>query len=196
RKVPEYQMAEILKEALKEGAKDQTISGTVNETTMHTNLLRCVVECVTEVEQAVGMEVIDYEEKVKADVLEPLQNIIKEDITSINKQKKNLKQVGLDVDAARGKYRSAQSNPAQNPKFDQIREELEEAESKLDQARDSYAFDIFSLLAREREVAQHMCGYLELQQRFLQTALDKVNNVLPEMKKQFEDSTASPVFGK
>lgn len=39
-------------------------------------------------------------------------------------------------------------------KMDGIKEEMEEAQSKVDQSRDSLAADIFALLAREAELAR------------------------------------------
>ncbi|KAK7077521.1 hypothetical protein SK128_027517 [Halocaridina rubra] len=90
---------------------------------------------MVEVQQALGMDVLEYEEKVEKQVLNPLVHILKEEFPSIAKQKKQLKQVGLDLDAAKTRWRNYQANPNQNTKVDVYREELEEAESKLDQAR-------------------------------------------------------------
>nr|XP_045593105.1 rho GTPase-activating protein 44-like [Procambarus clarkii] len=104
-------------------------------------------------------------------------------------------QVGLDLDAAKTRWRNSQANPGPNAKMDTYREELEEAETKLDQARDTYACDIFSLMAREREITQYMCGYLELQREFMQKTLSKLDRVLPDMRQQLEASSSSPAFG-
>ncbi|XP_047483759.1 SH3 domain-binding protein 1-like isoform X1 [Penaeus chinensis] len=187
RKVPEYQVAEGLRESL------NCLPSAENHE--HKDLLRIVVERVVEVQQAMGLDVVEFEDQVEKQVLGPLLQLIKEDFPSISKQKKQLKQFGLDLDAAKTRWRNSQANPSQNTKMDLYREELEEAETKLDQARDSYACDIFGLLSREREVSQYMCGYLELQREFLQNTLDKLDRVLPEMKSQLHASSSSPVYG-
>ncbi|XP_037787849.1 SH3 domain-binding protein 1-like isoform X2 [Penaeus monodon] len=187
RKVPEYQVAEGLRESL------NCLPSAENHE--HKDLLRIVVERVVEVQQAMGLDVVEFEDQVEKQVLGPLLQLIKEDFPSISKQKKQLKQFGLDLDAAKTRWRNSQANPSQNTKMDLYREELEEAETKLDQARDSYACDIFGLLAREREVSQYMCGYLELQREFLQNTLNKLDRVLPEMKSQLHASSSSPVYG-
>lgn len=48
---------------------------------------------VVEVQQAMGMDVLDYEEQLQKQVLLPLTHLIKDEFPSIAKQKKQLKQV-------------------------------------------------------------------------------------------------------
>ncbi|XP_066972417.1 SH3 domain-binding protein 1-like isoform X1 [Macrobrachium rosenbergii] len=185
RKIPEYQAAEGLKEGL----------NTLPASTDSNDLLRNILERVVEAQQALGMDMLDFEDQVEKQVLNPLSQIIKDEFPSIVKQKKQLKQIGLDLDAAKTRLRSQLANPAQNTKIDTYREELEEAESKLDQARDTYACDIFSLLARHREVSQHICGYVELQREYLYKTLMRLDQILPDMKQQLQASSCSPVYG-
>nr|XP_053630515.1 bargin-like [Cherax quadricarinatus] len=187
RKVPEYQAAETLKETL------SCLPPVENPE--HQDLLRSVVARVVEVQQAMGLDVVEYEDALDKQILGPLAHLIKDEFPSIAKQKKQLKQVGLDLDAAKTRWRNSQANPSPNAKMDTYREELEEAEAKLDQARDTYACDIFSLMAREREISQYMCGYLELQREFMQKTLTKLDRVLPDMRQQLEASSSSPAFG-
>lgn len=187
KKVPEYQAAETLKDVL--------ICLPQVENAEHQDLLRSVVARVVEVQQAIGIDVVEYEDTLEKQVLGPLTHLIKDEFPSIAKQKKQLKQVGLDVDAAKTRWRNSQANPGPNAKMDTYREELEEAETKLDQTRDMYACDIFSLLAREREISQHICGYLELQREYMRKTLSKLDRVLPDMKQQLEASSNSPVYG-
>ncbi|KAG0728347.1 Rho GTPase-activating protein 17 [Chionoecetes opilio] len=163
RKVPEYQAAETLKEAL------ATLPPTDNPE--HQDLLRTVVGRVVELQQALGMRQVEYEEHVEKQVLHPLTHLIKDDFPSVAKQKKQLKQgaksgersgqftpireisrpgkdslgksieilanVGLDVDAAKTRWRALTTATAPGPtaKMDTYREELEDAETKLDQTR-------------------------------------------------------------
>ncbi|XP_068235137.1 SH3 domain-binding protein 1-like isoform X1 [Palaemon carinicauda] len=185
RKIPEYQAAE----GLKEGLNTLPASGDNND------LLRNILERVVEAQQALGMDMLDFEDQVEKQVLNPLSQIIKDEFPSIVKQKKQLKQIGLDLDAAKTRLRSQLANPTQNTKLDTYREELEEAESKLDQARDTYACDIFSLLARHREVSQHIYGYVELQREYLYKTLMRLDQILPDMKQQLQASSCSPMYG-
>lgn len=52
-----------------------------------------MVERVVEVQQAMGLDVVEFEDQVEKQVLGPLLQLIKEDFPSISKQKKQLKQV-------------------------------------------------------------------------------------------------------
>ncbi|XP_063852297.1 rho GTPase-activating protein 44-like [Scylla paramamosain] len=187
KKVPEFQAAETLREALAQLPQTENAD--------HQDLLRTVVRRVLELQQALGQNQVEFEGALEREVLGPLTHLIKDDFPSIAKQKKQLKQVGLDVDAAKTRWKNSQSNPGPNAKMDTYKEELEEAEAKLDQTKDSYACDIFSLLARERELSQYVCSYISLQREHLQKALAKLDLVLPDIQTQMETSQLSPVFG-
>ncbi|KAG7176628.1 Rho GTPase-activating protein 17-like [Homarus americanus] len=147
RKVPEYQAAEALRE---------------------------VLNCLPPVENPEHQDLLSdghgrggCEDMLDKQVLGPLSNLIKDEFPSISKQKKQLKQVGLDLDAAKTRWRNSQATSGPNPKVDTYREELEEAESKLDQARREY----------------------------MQKTLLKLDRVLPDMRHQLEASSSSPVYG-
>lgn len=61
--------------------------------------------------------------------------------------------------------------------------------------QDSYACDIFSLLAREREMSQYVCSYISLQRDHFQRALDTLDLVLPDVQTQLQASLLSPMYG-
>ncbi|KAK4312324.1 hypothetical protein Pmani_016223 [Petrolisthes manimaculis] len=143
RKVPQYQTAEILKEGL----------NCLPVTNDHDNTLyRTVVGRVVEVEQALGIDLVEYEEEVEKRVVAPLSTLIKDDIPSVTKQKKQLKQ-------------------------------------------DIYAYDIFTLLSKERQIAQYLVTFLELQRCHLVSALGRLETVLPDVHGIVDGSTLGPVFG-
>ncbi|XP_076028758.1 SH3 domain-binding protein 1-like isoform X2 [Oratosquilla oratoria] len=141
RKVPEYQLAETLKESL--------VSTNDNE---HSHLLRCLVEQLVEVQQALGMEMIDYEGKIEKQVLMPLHQILRDDFPNVAKQKKALKQ-------------------------------------------DSYASDIFTLMAQEKDLSSLVYNYLELQRTMHHNALATLDRALPNMRKELESNACCPVYG-
>ncbi|KAK7077520.1 Rho GTPase-activating protein 17, partial [Halocaridina rubra] len=60
---------------------------------------------------------------------------------------------------------------------------------------DTYACDIFSLLARHREVSQYVYGYMELQREYLHNTLMRLDKAIPDMRQQLEASSCSPVYG-
>ncbi|KAB7493924.1 Rho GTPase-activating protein 17 [Armadillidium nasatum] len=189
RKVPENQVAEILKEALKEVSQN-------HEEVTEKPLLKTTIEEIVAVEQLIGKEVLDYEDQVMDEILVPIHKLLKDDFPSISKQKKALKQAGQDVDAAKARVRNSQSSSIAQPnKVENYKEELEEAENKLEQMKDSYACDLFTVLGKQREITRLSNLYLEMKVDHLQRSLQKLNTVLPPIRKIFEESTCSPMYG-
>lgn len=186
RKVPEFQAAELLKEALTQMTPQED---------PEQDLFRTLIGRLVELHQALGLNQLEFEDSLEKQVLGPLTHLVKDDFPSIFKQKKQLKQVGLDVDAGKTRLKSAMANPGPNAKVDLYREELEEAEARLDQTKDSYACDIYSLLAREREVSQYVCSYITLQRAHYERALEKLDRVQPDVEALLQASALSPVYG-
>lgn len=61
--------------------------------------------------------------------------------------------------------------------------------------QDSYACDIYSLLAREREVSQFVCSYITLQRAHYEKALEKLDRVQPDVEALLQASALNPVYG-
>ena len=66
--------------------------------------------------------------------------------------------------------------------MDSLREELEEAESKVEQCRDQLAAEMFQLMSRETELAQTIIQYVKLQRAYHESALHCLADLIPGLE--------------
>ncbi len=124
----------------------------------------------------IGTEMLLHEVDVEKNVVEPLSQVENE-AANIAKARRNLNKLILDMDSARTRlitlpliesfpllitsiscrYRNAQkqaTSGGSGAKVDGIKEELEEAQLKVEMNRDALAADIYALLAKEADFAK------------------------------------------
>ncbi|XP_012271753.1 rho GTPase-activating protein 44 isoform X2 [Orussus abietinus] len=181
KKCPEY----ILGQTMLENAGDEGL--------MSFALLEC-----GRAQVALAQETMDHESKVEQYVAAPLQHILETDVPNILKHKRNLARLTLDMDSARTRYQQASKHSAGGAgatKVDSLREELEEAEAKVEQCRDQLAADMFQLLSRETELAQTVIQYVKLQRAYHESALHCLEELIPGLESYINDNEMKPVYG-
>ncbi|KAF2358512.1 Rho GTPase-activating protein domain [Trinorchestia longiramus] len=193
RKLIESNGSDILKDALYQ------LSSNVNAdiaTSSQQLLLWEVIETAVECQQALNLEVLNHDALVE-EVLIDLNKLIKEDFANYAKMKKLLKQYGQDLDTARSRYRNSTLQTSSTPsvKADTYKEEMDEAESRLEQCRDNYACELYSLLAKERFICDLVEKFMTLRQDFFIHSHQTFDRVLPQLRDRLDSSTTGPVFG-
>ncbi|XP_069840097.1 rho GTPase-activating protein 17 isoform X2 [Dendropsophus ebraccatus] len=151
-------------------------------------------------EQRLAQELSQHEFLIEKDVLEPLNQLTEVDIPNIQKQRKQLAKLVLDMDSARGRYNQAQKSSSTNfqmqpGKLDSLREEMEEAENKVEQCKDQLAADMYNFLSKEGEYGQFFVTLLEAQAEYHRRALAVLEKALPEIQAQQDKWTEKPAFG-
>lgn len=63
-------------------------------------------------------------------------------------------------------------------KINQLREEQEECEAKLEKERDIWAAEMFELIAEEDVMANHVINYIKYQQLYYKTALEEIEEAM------------------
>lgn len=61
---------------------------------------------------------------------------------------------------------------------------MEEADYKVEQSRDALAYDMFTLLAKENELAGYLLQILKCQRAYHDSALKHLQEVIPQLEKQ------------
>lgn len=74
------------------------------------------------------------------------------------------------------------ANQAGTSKVDSIREELEDAELKVEQCRDQLASEMFQLISREADLAKTIVEYARLQKSYHERALSVLDDFLPDLE--------------
>ncbi|XP_012538767.1 rho GTPase-activating protein 44 isoform X2 [Monomorium pharaonis] len=181
KKCPEYILGQIMLENASE-----------NEGLMSFALVEC-----GRVQMSLANEAMEHEAKVEQYVAAPLQHILDTDVPNITKHKRNLHRLVLDMDSARTRYFQAikHSTGTGATKIENLREELEDAESKVEQCRDQLAAEMFQLMSRETELAQTIIQYIKLQRAYHESALHCLEDLIPGLESYINDNEMKPVYG-
>ncbi|XP_015428750.1 PREDICTED: rho GTPase-activating protein 44-like isoform X2 [Dufourea novaeangliae] len=180
KKCPEY----VLGRTMLENAPDDGLMGFT------------LIECCR-VQMSLANEMIEHEAKVEHYVTNPLQHILDTDVPNILKHKRNLNRLILDMDSARTRYQQATKHSAgmAASKVDNLREELEEAEAKVEQCRDQFAAEMFQLMSKETHLAHTIIQYVKLQRAYHESALHCLEEFIPGLESYINDNEMKPVYG-
>jgi len=103
---------------------------------------------------------------IENDVYRPMQEIENE-VKGIVADKKHLNNITLDYDAAKTRYHSAvkQAQSTVAPKLDVLKEEMEEASTKVEQARDTFATNLYKFATKEPDHGRLLLHWAEAQKK-------------------------------
>ncbi|PIO29495.1 hypothetical protein AB205_0135160, partial [Aquarana catesbeiana] len=125
-------------------------------------LLGKMLKLCGETEDKLAQELINFEQEVERDVVEPLFVLAEVDIPNIQKQRKHLAKLVLDMDSSRARWQqSAKSSGISSnlqpsgAKADALREEMEEAANRVEICRDQLSADMYNFVAKEIDYANY-----------------------------------------
>ncbi|XP_053939255.1 rho GTPase-activating protein 44 isoform X2 [Cuculus canorus] len=167
------------------------------------SLLGKMLRLCGEVEDKLAQELIHFELQVERDVIEPLFVLAEVEIPNIQKQRKHLAKLVLDMDSSRTRWQQSakSSGLASNlqpsgAKADALREEMEEAANRVEICRDQLSADMYNFVAKEVDYANYFQTLIEVQAEYHRKSLALLQNVLPQIKAQQEAWMEKPSFGK
>ncbi|XP_058022738.1 rho GTPase-activating protein 44 [Ahaetulla prasina] len=167
------------------------------------SLLGKMLKLCGEAEDKLGQELIHFELQVERDVIEPLFVLAEVEIPNIQKQRKHLAKLVLDMDSSRTRWQqSAKSSGLSSnlqpsgAKADALREEMEEAANRVEICRDQLSADMYNFVAKEIDYANYFQTLIEVQAEYHRKSLALLQNVLPQIKAQQEAWIEKPSFGK
>ncbi|XP_069606729.1 rho GTPase-activating protein 44 isoform X5 [Ranitomeya imitator] len=167
------------------------------------SLLGKMLKLCGEAEDKLAQELIHFEQEVERDVVEPLFVLSEVEIPNIQKQRKHLAKLVLDMDSSRARWQqSAKSSGISSnlqpsgPKADALREEMEEAANRVEICRDQLSADMYSFVAKEIDYANYFQTLIEVQAEYHRKSLALLQAVLPQIKAQQEAWIEKPSFGK
>ncbi|XP_029013680.1 rho GTPase-activating protein 44 isoform X4 [Betta splendens] len=155
-----------------------------------------------ETEEKLAQELIQFEFQIERDVVEPLYVLAEVDIPNIQKQRKHLAKLVLDMDSARTRFQQSSkssshpSNLQPGAKSESLREEMEEAANRMEICRDQLSADMYNFVAKEIDYANYFQTLIETQAEYHRKSLEILHSVLPQIKAQQEAWVEKPSFGK
>ncbi|KAM7296257.1 rho GTPase-activating protein 44 [Ixodes scapularis] len=210
KKVPELAMFHSLQECHR-NIGNSTLLGSV------------LCECAN-LQGKLGQELLNYERETDKQILQPTNLLLETDLPNISKLRRQLSKLTLDMDAAKNRYHTALKHAQQSggntttnnsgggagstsgsspsgagtavtSKTEGLREEAEDATSKVEQCRDALAAEMFSLIGREPEFAHLLVQWYQLQGDHHRRALAEIDATLPALWRLIGNSPQKPVFG-
>ncbi|XP_076856618.1 rho GTPase-activating protein 44-like isoform X7 [Brachyhypopomus gauderio] len=167
------------------------------------SLLGKMLKLCGEAQDSLAQELLLFELQLEKDVLEPLYVLSEVEIPNIQKQRKHLAKLVLDVDSARARWQqSSKSSPLSNKeqttaaKADAVREEMEEAANRMEICRDQLSADMYGFVAKEIDYANHFQMLIEVQSEYHRKSFELLQNILPQIKTHQEAWVEKPCFGK
>ncbi|XP_071308633.1 LOW QUALITY PROTEIN: rho GTPase-activating protein 44 [Agelaius tricolor] len=167
------------------------------------SLLGKMLRLCGEAEDKLAQELIHFELQVERDVIEPLFVLAEVEIPNIQKQRKHLAKLVLDMDSSRTRWQQSvkSSGLASNlqpsgAKADALREEMEEAANRVEICRDQLSADMYNFVAKEVDYANYFQTLIEVQAEYHRKSLALLQNFLPQIKAQQEAWMEKPSFGK
>ncbi|OCT60787.1 rho GTPase-activating protein 44 isoform X10 [Xenopus laevis] len=167
------------------------------------SLLGKMLKLCGEAEDKLAQELIHFEQDMERDVVDPLFVLAEVEIPNIQKQRKHLAKLVLDMDSSRARWQqSAKSSGISSnlqpsgAKADALREEMEEAANRVEICRDQLSADMYNFVAKEIDYASYFQTLIEVQAEYHRKSLALLTAVLPQIKAQQEAWIEKPSFGK
>ncbi|XP_057214228.1 rho GTPase-activating protein 44 isoform X3 [Triplophysa rosa] len=167
------------------------------------SLLGKMLKICGETQDRLAQELLLFELQTEHDVIEPLYTLAEIEIPNIQKQRKHLAKLVLDMDSARTRWhQSSKSSTLPNKetstgaKGDALREEMEEAGNRVEICRDQLSADMYSFMAKEIDYANYFQTLIEVQAEYHRKSLELLQNVIPQIKAHQESWVEKPCYGK
>ncbi|KAI7803877.1 rho GTPase-activating protein 17b isoform X1 [Triplophysa rosa] len=166
------------------------------------SLIGKMMDLCGQAESKLAFEQSQHEIQLERDFLDPLNQLAEVDIPNILKQRKHLAKLVLDYDSAKARYiqatkafPSATNAQAMAAKVDMLKEEMDEAQNKMELCKDQLAADMYNFSSKEGEYARYYVLLLEAQADYHRRALASIESALPSIQSQQDKWTEMPAFG-
>ncbi|XP_026887336.2 rho GTPase-activating protein 44 isoform X3 [Electrophorus electricus] len=166
------------------------------------SLLGKMLQMCGETQDHLAQELLLFEGQIDRDVIEPLYELAEVEIPNIQKQRKHLAKLVLDMDSARTRWHQCSKSSAlskeqaMGAKVEAVREEMEEAANRMEICRDQLSADMYSFVAKEIDYANYFQMLIEVQAEYHRKSLELLKNILPQIKAHQEAWVEKPCFGK
>jgi len=150
---------------------------------------------------AVGQDLVQYEISVEQLVVQELDAVLKTDLPTILKERKQLDQLILEFDTAKARLHTArQEEQSQGgqlavAKVDRLGEELDDMARKVEQARDLLATDMMIFMSKDAELANLISKFLDFKLDYHSSIAEQVRLTQPKVDTILLTKRGFPLFG-
>ncbi|VDL75665.1 unnamed protein product [Nippostrongylus brasiliensis] len=157
----------------------------------HTTCLHRVIQKISQALQVIVEEKVKHDMMIEKRVLDDLVQF-QEMEKALTKSRERLNNAFTDVDIAKKALEKADSTSSN---IAQLQDTLDVSQQKLENQKDNTITDVYSLAAREQEIAKVFTALLEEQLEYHRVAMRTLEMVLPEIRRDIDNARPRPVFG-
>ncbi|KAL5019118.1 hypothetical protein ScPMuIL_004840 [Solemya velum] len=181
KKLPEANLAHCMVES----------AGLLGQDTVMGMLFQLCGDC----QNTCAKEMLQYELDLTNNILNPLQ-----DVLDLNEFSPYIACIDLFlfcrwITAMRQTQVHGTNIVSASNKADTIKEEYEEAQSRVEQAKDLLATELFIFISKEAEHSSKLLALLEAQSTYHKSALEAIETLIPKMKSTLDTNQCKPVYG-
>ncbi|RWS11466.1 rho GTPase-activating protein 44-like protein [Dinothrombium tinctorium] len=158
-----------------------------------------------DISKMIGQEMTNYELEVERQCLSQLNSLLENDIPNVYKVRKQLNKATQDRDNYRQRFQTAMKQQTHQSgttatvaaanKVAQLKKELEESNTRVEQAKDAFAVELLSFLSREPELSQIYLQFFKLKASFYSKIAEILTNSIPQLEEIISDTAQKPCFG-
>ncbi|XP_072167862.1 rho GTPase-activating protein 17-like [Diadema setosum] len=175
------------------------MSASLGESTLFGGMLEKTSEACANI----AAEMTSHEMGLENLILIPFNTVLENDLPQISTNKRKLTRLTLDLDSAKNRYHAAsratslgKGNIQENAaKVDAIKEELDDAQLKVEQCKDALVTDMLNLVAKESLLARSLMDMVAAQAQYHRNALARLENTVPKMREMLDLDQHKPTFG-
>lgn len=147
---------------------------------------------------AIATIVLAMETDIEQRIIVPIRDMVEVDYPLIQKLKKQMKSLILDMDSAKQRYTNAQkqAQAGMQTKLDEARLEVEDANNKVEQVKDQLATEMYNFVSKESDVTKCLQELAQIQADYHRQSLGILDRVIPQLQENIEFSIKKPVFGQ
>uniref|UniRef100_A0A674AG21 Rho GTPase-activating protein 44 n=1 Tax=Salmo trutta TaxID=8032 RepID=A0A674AG21_SALTR len=171
------------------------------------SLLGKMLNLCGETEEKLAQELIQFEFQIEKDVVEPLYELAEVDIPNIQKQRKHLAKLVLDMDSARTRLQTALTTTRLQTVLSTTRLQTVLTTTRLQAVfrfkvisyflfQDQLSADMYNFVAKEIDYANYFQTLIEIQAEYHRKSLEILQSVLPTIKAHQEAWVEKPSYGK
>ncbi|XP_030840228.1 rho GTPase-activating protein 17 isoform X4 [Strongylocentrotus purpuratus] len=168
-----------------------------------TTLLGSMLVKTSEACANIAQELTSHEMGLENLILIPFNSVLEESIPQIQSNKRRLVRLTLDLDSAKTRFHNASRQTGlgkgnfqeQAAKIDAIKEEQDDAQTKVEQCKDALVTDMLNLVSKESLLSRSLMDMVAAQAQYHRNALARLENMVPKMKETLDRDQHKPTFG-
>ncbi|XP_071814478.1 rho GTPase-activating protein 17-like isoform X3 [Apostichopus japonicus] len=149
----------------------------------------------------ISLELTSHEMGLENLIIIPFTNLLENEFPRIEKMKRKLNKLTLDLDSWKAKHQAAlkafsnQNTTEHMNRVEAAKEEMDDASIKMEQCKDQLANEMMYIVSKEADYARSLIDMVSAQAQYHRNALARLEVLVPKMMDILDQHKRKPVFG-